>query len=367
MKPRVLVTGASGFVAGHCVQLLLDDGYRVRGTVRSLGNEAKVGHLRQLEDADGNSIEPVEADLNSDAGWDVAVRDCEYVLHVASPFPSETPDDESELITPAVEGTRRVLAAAANAGVKRVVLTSSMAAIAYGHGDAQGRTFTEADWSDPDRCEPYQKSKTLAERAAWSFIESLPQNQKDQKDQKLELAVINPGFVLGPMMSAVGGTSAELISRLLNRGMPACPQLGWAVVDVRDVARAHLLAMTTPEAAGNRYICAGEHIWLQDLAKLLAGEFNPHGYRVPTGHLPYWALWLAARFDKTMRMTLEFVGKKELASHEKARRELGWEPRPARETLVDMGYSAIALGLAPDRMGYRARLTDRDGRARPAA
>lgn len=354
--PRVLVTGASGFVAGHCVQALLDSGYAVRGTVRSLVNEAKVKHLRALRGPSGDGVDLVEADLSQDAGWQEAVEGCEYVLHVASPFPSAIPDDESDLIVPAVEGTRRVLAACSATQkqakrVKRVVLTSSLAAVAYGRRSTEERVLTEADWSDPEGCEPYQKSKTLAERAAWDFVASLP------KDDAFELTVINPGFVLGPMMSTVGGTSAELIKRLLNRGMPACPEVGWAVVDVRDLARAHLLAMTTPAAAGNRYICAGDHMWLGEMARVLAAEFDQYGYRVPTGRLPYWLLWLAARFDKTMKLTLATVGKRELVSHEQATRDLAWTPRPPQQTLVDMGYSAIELGLVPDKVGRRAKAT----------
>jgi nucleoside-diphosphate-sugar epimerase len=355
------VTGASGFIAGHCVLSLLEEGYPVRGTVRSLRDEAKLRHLRGLTGKDGARLELVEAELTRDAGWAEAVAGCRYVLHVASPFPASLPNDEAELIAPAVEGTRRVLAACAatGGGVARVVLTSSLAAIAYGHETHGERVLTEEVWSDPDRCEPYQKSKTLAERAAWDFVAALPATQR------FELAVINPGFVLGPLLSDVGGTSAELIKRLLNRGMPACPRVGFAVVDVRDVARAHVLAMETPAAAGNRYIAAGDHMWMEEMAQILAGEFNRYGYRVPTGRLPYWVLWLVARFDKTIRLTLASVGKRELVSHDKACRELGWSTRAPEETLIDMGYSAIELGLAPDKIGREAR-EHRAGGSHPA-
>ncbi len=333
----VLVTGASGFVAGHCIQALLAEGYSVRGTVRSLANAAKVKHLDKV----APGVELVEADLSRDDGWDEAVAGATYVLHVASPFPKVTPDDENELVRPAVEGTLRLLSAAARTKgrVKRVVLTSSVAAVSYGQRDRGDRVFTEADWSVPENCDPYPKSKTMAERAAWDFVENLA------ADEKFELAVINPGFVAGPLLSDVDGTSAEVIKRLLNREMPACPKLGWAMVDVRDVAQAQLAAMTEPVAAGNRYICAGEHIWMRDIAKILDSEFRPRGYRVPTAHLPYPALWLASRFDKTLKSTLRFVGRNERVSNEKAKTELGWKQRPYRETLVDMGNSAIELGI----------------------
>ncbi len=337
----VLVTGASGFIAGHCVRTLLEDGYRVRGTVRSLSNRSKVAHLDAMATEFDGRLELVEADLTSDAGWDAAVAGATYVLHVASPFPSTRPDDEMELIGPAVDGTRRVLGAVARTAgkVRRVVLTSSVAAVAYGHDRGSGRVLTEEDWSNPDRCEPYQKSKTLAERAAWDFVAALPEAER------FELAVICPGYVMGPLMSPVGGTSAEVVTRLLGREMPACPELGWATVDVRDLAQAHVLAMTTPEAAGNRYICAGENVWLRDMAKTLAAEFGPQGYRVPTGHLPYALLWIAARFDKTMRMILPSVGRAERVSNAKAVRELGWTQRDPMESILAMARSAIELGM----------------------
>lgn len=341
---RVLVTGATGFVAGHCIKALLERGFRVRGTVRNLADEKKNRHLRTLETR-GQRVELVEADLDHDQGWAEAVSDCRFVLHVASPFPAEAPDDENDLIRPAVEGTRRLLEACAGTGgaVKRVVLTSSTAAVQAGHPDRGERAFTEDDWSILDRCEPYEKSKTLAERAAWDFVSGL------SEERRFELSVINPGFVAGPLMSDIGGTSAEIVRRLMAREMPACPRLGWAMVDVRDIAEAHLLAMLDSEAAGNRYVCAGEHIWLQDMAKILDQEFRPRGFRVPTGHLPYALLWLAARFDRRLRSTLSAVGRRERVSADKAMRELGWKPRSYRETLVDMGQSAINLGIVSAR------------------
>jgi nucleoside-diphosphate-sugar epimerase len=322
-KPRVLVTGASGFIAGHCVRELLEHGYAVRGTVRSLADDRKVAHLERLGAARGASLELVEADLTSDEGWSAAVDGCAYVLHVASPFPASVPEDENEIVGPAVEGTRRVLEACAASGkVRRVVLTSSVAAIAFGHGDSDGKVFDEGDWSNVERCEPYQKSKTLAERSAWDFVAGLP------ADKGFELAVINPGFVAGPVLNSVCGTSGEVVRRLLTRDLPACPQIGWALVDVRDVASAHRLAMETPAAAGNRYIVAGDHVWMQDAARMLAEEFGPLGYRVPTGKLPYWLMWVVARFDKTVRMALDYVGHREEVSNQKAADELGWSPRP---------------------------------------
>ena len=249
-----------------------------------------------------------------------------------------------ELIGPAVGGAKRVLEACADSGtVKRVVMTSSVAAVAFGHKDGNGAVRTEADWSVPENCDAYPKSKTLAERAAWDFVAALP------PARRFELAVINPGFVLGPLLNADQGTSGELVRKLMVRDMPACPEIGFAPVDVRDVAIAHRLAMEVPQAAGNRYICAGEHLWVQDMAKVLAVEFNPRGYRVPTGRLPYWLMWIFARFDKAVRLALTFVGRKELVSSAKAQRELGWTMRPVRESIIDTARTMIEQGVVPAR------------------
>lgn len=333
--PLVLVTGASGFIAGHCIEQLLEQGYRVRGTVRSLGDERKVGHLRSMRSPSGDGVELVEADLGRDAGWQAAVAGCTYVLHVASPFPNTRPKDEDEIIRPAVDGTLRVLRACAQEGVQRVVMTSSVAAIAYGHSDSSGRVFSEADWSVTERCDPYQKSKTLAEQAAWKFVGELP------PERRLELVVINPGFVLGPALSASCNTSDDVVRKLLMREMPGCPRIGFATVDVRDVARAHLLAMTSPKAPGNRYICAGDHVWMQEMAQILAEEFRPLGYRVPTGKVPNWLMWVIARFDGTIKLALDYLDRKEVVTSAKAREDLGWTMRPLRESLFDTAHAMI--------------------------
>jgi dihydroflavonol-4-reductase len=321
MTERVLVTGASGFIAGHVIAELRSHGYRVRGTARR--------PVDRLDDV-------VTADLSHDDGWAAAVEGCDYVMHVASPFPKETPKSEDELIRPAVDGTLRVLRIAADAGVKRVVLTSSIAAVGSGHLDEAVRT--EADWSIVDRSLGYPKSKTLAERAAWDFA----------RESGMDLVAVNPGMVLGPLRSPTIGTSVQVVHRLLTRDVPASPKMGFALVDVRDVATAHRLALETPVAAGNRYILAGEHMWMRDIAAVLAEEFNLLGYRVPTGSLPTWLLRLMAGFDSSIRPALDFVGRRELVSADKARRELGWTMRPARDTILDTARSLIELGLAPN-------------------
>src|SRR6266404_1605076 len=214
-RPLVLVTGATGYIAGHCIRELLEHGYRVRGTVRSLADPTKTEHLRRIAAQLGGSLELVEADLTADRGWRDAATGCTYVQHVASPFPAEVPKDEMDLIRPAVDGAKRVLQASADSGtVKRVVMTSSVAAVAFGHKDGNGAVRTEADWSIAENCDAYPKSKTLAERAAWDFVAALP------TEQRFELAVINPGFVLGPLLNADQGTSGEPGDRLRARRCP---------------------------------------------------------------------------------------------------------------------------------------------------
>jgi dihydroflavonol-4-reductase len=322
MAERVLVTGASGYIARHVVADLRAHGYLVRGTAR-----------RPVEGLD----DVVVADLTRDDGWREAVEGCDYVMHTASPFPDGPPKSDDELVRPAVDGTLRVLRAAADAGVRRVVLTSSLAAVSSGYPD-DGVRRTEADWSIVDRCPAYQKSKTLAERAAWDFA----------RESGLELVSVNPGMVLGPLLSPSVGTSAQVVHQLLNRKLPGSPKMGAALVDVRDVAVAHRLALESPVAPGNRYILAGDHMWLREIAAVLAEEFNPRGYRVPTGGVPTWMLRLMAPFNRTVRLALDFVGRRELVSADKARRELGWTMRPVRDTILDTANSLVELDLAPN-------------------
>lgn len=343
---RVLVTGASGYIAGHCVRELVEHGYAVRGTVRGPSSESKLEPLRRLVERAGGTLDVVYADLGSDDGWKQAVADCAYVLHVASPFPPGPPEHEDDVVLPAVDGTERVLRACAEIGtVRRVVLTSSIAAAAGGHDSDGHKVFTESDWALPDRCDPYEKSKVLAERAAWDLVDALPD------EQRFELVVVNPGFCIGPPLDGTTSTSTSTslvaVSRLLAREVPGVPRLGFATVDVRDLATAHRLAMESPDAAGKRYICAGEHVWLKQIADLLAEAFGPAGYRVPTRELPYWMVWLVGRFDQTVRLILPRIGKREVMSSERAIRELGWTTRTLRDTIVDTGNSLIDNGIVP--------------------
>ena len=354
-ETKVLVTGATGFLAGHCIEELLSHGYAVRGTVRNAAT-ANVTHLHTIARRTGGSLEFAEASLDDDAGWAKAVDGCAYVWHLASPVPAKLPKDEAELIRPAVDGTIRMLRAASDSGtVRRVVMTSSTDAIVHGHPQTD-RVRTETDWSDPGRLAPYPKSKLHAEQAAWDFA----------ANHGLELVTINPGLVLGPLQHREQNTSLEVVRLLLARKLPAVPRLSFAVVDARDIAAAHRLAMETPQAAGNRYICAGPAMWMGDIAAVLDAAFGPRGYRIPTRTLPYWLMWANARFDKTVRLALSYYGVPVLVSADKARHELGWAPRPASQSIIAAAESMIHYGIVP-RRGPRKPATEAAPNAHPSA
>jgi nucleoside-diphosphate-sugar epimerase len=279
------------------------------------------------------------ADLEADAGWAEAVSGCDYVLHVASPFPSALPRHEDDLIRPARDGALRVLRASRDAGVKRVVLTSSYAAMGYGH-PPQARPFDETDWTnlnDP-HVAPYQKSKTIAERAAWDFIA--------QEGGALELATVNPVGVFGPVLGPDYSTSILLVKRMMDGSVPGMPRLSFGLVDVRDVADLHLRAMTDPAAKGQRFLAvAGPAMAAIDVARILKARLGPAGARTPTRQLPDWAVRLVGVFDAEVRQIVPELGKVQEASNEKARTLLGWAPRSNEEAIVATGESLVRLGL----------------------
>ncbi len=336
----VLVTGGSGFIGSHCILQLLAAGHEVRTTVRNPGREADVRALLKSSGAspDGRLSFSV-ADLTSDAGWAEAAKGCDYVLHVASPFPNTVPKDENELIVPAREGALRVLRASRGAGVKRVVLTSSFAAIGYGHAP-QTTPFNEADWTDPNGSDvmPYTKSKTLAERAAWDFI--------GREGGGLELSVVNPVGVFGPVLGADYATSILLVQRLMDGALPGLPRMCFGVVDVRDVADMHLRAMTHPAAKGERFLAvAGDFLWIVEIAKILKARLGEAARRVPTRQLPDWLVRLAALRDPAVKQIVPELGKWKNATNEKARRVLGWSPRSSEEAVAATAESLVRLGL----------------------
>lgn len=336
----ILVTGGSGFIGSHCILQLLAAGYQVRTTVRNTKRESDVRAMLQQGGAEaGDRLSFHVADLENDAGWPDAVAGCEYVLHVASPLPQTIPQDENELIVPAREGTLRVLRASRDAGVKRVVLTSSFAAIGYGQPH-QVSPFTEENWTalEGDDVRPYVKSKTLAERAAWGFM------SKD--GGKMELSVVNPVGVFGPVLGPDYSTSILVVQRLMDGAMPGCPRFSFGVVDVRDVADLHLRAMTPPAAKGERFLAvAGNFMSIAQIAGVLKSKFGPVARRVPTRQLPNWVVHLAALFDPAVKQIIPELGKTKNASNEKARRLLGWEPRSNEEALAATAESLLRLGL----------------------
>ncbi len=335
----VLVTGGSGFLGSWCVIELLRGGYRVRTTVRDLSIEARVrASIASSVPDGGGRLSVAAADLRSDDGWEQAVSGCDYVLHVASPFPPQQPKDPDELIVPAREGTLRVLAASLDAGVRRVVVTSSVAAITGGGLQAGSRPLTEDDWSDPDdlRLTPYARSKTIAERAAWDFVRERGESEK--------LAVVNPGAILGPVLSDDRSYSIEMVERLLQ-GMPGVPRIGFSIVDVRDVADLHLRAMTAVEAGGERLIAVESFRWMEQVAEVLREELGEAAARVPTRRVPNVLVRAMAIFDPGIRSIVGQLGRRTDVSSEKAKTLLGWSPRPTTETITDCAQSLIDQGI----------------------
>jgi len=335
---RVLVTGGSGFVGAHVILQLLGAGHQVRTTVRNLNRE---GCVRAMLKAGGQDPEDrlsfFAADLVNDAGWCDAVAGCDYVMHVASPIPGSAPKHEDELIIPAREGTLRVLRAARDANVKRVVLTSSCGAVYYGH-PPQKAPFDETSWTIVnDELTAYVKSKALAERAAWDFM--------SREGNDLELSVVNPAGIFGPILGPDSASSVDLIKRLMN-GMPGAPRIFFGVVDVRDVADLHLRAMTHPAAKGERFIAvSGDAISMVDIARILRRRLGASARKVPRLQLPDWLVRLAAKRDASVRQVLPLLGVIRNATSEKARRVLGWSPRSNEDAVAATAESLLRFGL----------------------
>ena len=346
---KVLVTGGSGFIGSHAILQLLAAGHQVRTTVRSLQRKGdvlemlRVGGAEQSVQAEqGGNLEFAAASLEKDAGWAEAAAGCDFVLHVASPFPPKVPKHENELIVPAREGTLRVLRASRDAGVKRVVLTSSFAAIGYGHPD-QPAPFDETSWTNLDSpgLTPYIKSKTLAEHAAWDFIA--------REAGGLELSVVNPTLVLGPALHRDSSSSILIVQKLMDGAMPGVPQMTFGLVDVRDVADLHLRAMTSPAANGERFLAVGgDFVSFLQIAQTLKARMGKWGKRVPTRELPNWLMGLLAIAIPEVRQILPELGKTKNASNAKAKRLLGWTPRSTEECIVATAESLVRLGALKD-------------------
>jgi nucleoside-diphosphate-sugar epimerase len=336
----VLVTGGTGFLGSHCIAQALAAGHSVRTTVRSRRREGDVRAMVAAAGVDaGDRLSFAEADLSSDAGWAEAATGCAYALHVASPFPPGTPRHEDDLIVPARDGALRLLRAARDAGVKRVVMTSSFAAIGYGHGSRAG-DFTEDDWTNLNGrgLSAYVKSKTIAERAAWDFIA--------KEGGALELSVVNPVLIAGPALAADTSTSIVLIKRMIAGQMPGCPRIKFGIVDVRDTADLHLRAMTNPAAQGERFLATGDgFVWMSELARLLKERMGAAGAKIKTTEVPNWLIRLVGMTDKEVAQIVPELGIVKSASNAKARRLLGWSPRSNADAAVASAESLIKLGV----------------------
>ncbi len=332
----VLVSGGSGFLGGWCIVELLRQGYSVRTTVRDLARESEVRAAVASQLDPGERLTVLAAGLGADEGWQQAVAGCTYVLHVASPFPPAQPKDPDELIVPAREGTLRVLRAALDAGVERIVVTSSVAAIA---GGAKGPgPLTEADWTklETPQLSPYVQSKTIAEKAAWDLV-----RERGEEDR---LATVNPGAILGPLLSDDPSFSLQAIERLL-KGMPGVPRIGFSFVDVRDVAALEIAAMTAPEAGGERFIAVAEFRWMAEVAATLRERLGAAAAKVPTRTAPNLLVRALALFDPSVRTISNQLGKKLTYSSEKSRTTLGWTPRPVEQSVLDTAESMLEKGL----------------------
>lgn len=338
-KKTVLVTGASGFIAGHCIIRLLNEGYKVRGSLRSMDRAEDVRTALSAY-ANVKDLSFVELDLSSDEGWEAAAKGCTFVQHVASPFPNAAPENEDDLIIPAREGALRALRAATKATVKRVVMTSSIAAIGYGHDHPKDYVYSEDDWSNLEGgLTAYAKSKTVAEQAAWEFMQT-------DAAGKMELSVINPGAVLGPLTSADFSTSGDMVKKLLDGSVPACPAIGFSCIDVRDVADAHFEAMTRKVAAGRRYCLVGDYAWMIDVAR----ELRSAGYAAPVRKLPNFMVHFLGIFDPTVRLIKAGLGKKSIISNKRLVEELGITPRSISEMSVSMAESMVKFGVVSPKM-----------------
>jgi dihydroflavonol-4-reductase len=333
MAETVLVTGGTGYVAGWCIVELLERGYDVRTTVRSLAKGPAVRAAVASAVDPGDRLSFAVADLLSDDGWDEAVRGVDYVLHVASPLGDENSRDPDQLITPAREGALRVLRAATAGGVKRVVMTSAANAASPASYADEGVT-DETLWTVDDPSLPaYRRSKTLAERAAWDFMAGY--------SGPTEFTTVLPGAVFGPILSDSNLGSVRIIARMVRGDMPGLPRIGLEVVDVHDLVDLHIRAMTSPDAAGERFLGTGEFVWMRDIAKTLRDGLGEAGTKVPTRQIPDFLVRLSSIRDRALRSITVSLGRRNRHTTEKARRVLGWVPRPAAETVLACANSLI--------------------------
>ena len=331
---KVLVTGATGYIGLHCIHQLLSQGYAVNGSVRSPERKDEIFQALENHNTSTENLNIFTFDLNDDEGWDEGMEGCDYLLHVASPIALEN-HDEDFFVKPAVAGVNRAMKFAKKHNVKKVVLTSSVAAI-YETMESKSY-YDENDWSDPENpaISHYSKSKTLAERAAWEFVEN--------ENNPFELAVINPALVIGPSLSGDLGESNKAIEMVATGKMPVAVPLQFGYVDVRDVAEAHILAMQSPASNGERFALAEKDLWYGDVAKVL----RDNGFdKAPTLAVPVWLAKILAIFSKELKLAVPYLGRlRSVKNTSKAKDILGWNPRPAEESIVEIAQQIQDMGL----------------------
>jgi len=337
MTGTVLVTGGTGYIAGELIKQLLARDWIIHTTVRSKV-KSEAGLFERFGQP-GIRLKVFEAELMSDSGWAKANAGCTHVAHVASPLSTKTPKHEDEMIVPAREGTLRALRFAKAAGVTRFVQTSSIAAIAYGRSEKE-YTVTEADWTnvdDPD-VTPYAKSKTIAERAAREWVAA--------EGGDLEFVSVNPVLVLGPVDSGDFSPSVQPIKLLLNGSVPRAPDIGFGVVDTRDVADLHVRCLEQPGLGGERFIAAGKFVKMIDVADALrAGLGLQHARKAPRKTMPAWMASLFMLINAEFRSISNEIGKVRHSDASHAERVLGWKTRPVEESIADCGRSLIEHGV----------------------
>jgi dihydroflavonol-4-reductase len=335
----VLVTGGSGYIAGFVIAQLLGEGYNVRATVRALGREPQVRDMLAKIAPDMSKLSFYAADLTSDVGWADAMAGVDYVQHIASPISATLPKNDDELVVPAREGALRALRFGRDAGVKRVVMTSSMAAVAYGLDQDPNKPLDETHWTDETHIDtsPYIRSKAIAEKAAWAFMKA--------EGGALELTTINPGAVLGPALGSDFSASLLIVQKLMNGDFPACPRIGFAVVDVRDIADLHVRAMTSEKAAGERFLGAGKFMWIEDVAKILREDMGQDARKVPAGKLPTWLVKILGNFDPVTKSIVYELDRYRPVTSAKAQDLLGWKMRDERLSIIDTARSLIREGV----------------------
>ena len=332
----VLVTGGTGFIGLHCLQQLLDKGYKVRTTIRSESRKQEVMEAMKKHSSNCENLEFFIADLLSDDGWSEAVTGSKYVLHVASPFFLGEPENEDVFIKPAVEGTLRVLKACADSDVQKVVLTSSFAAVGYGHSKEK-EVYTEEDWSSVDgEISPYAKSKTLAEKAAWEFVENL------EESKKFELTVINPVAVTGPMLTSDIGSSNDFLLKLISGSMPACPKIHMGYIDVRDVAKAHIFSMTEEKTNGERIIVSENEMFFAEVGKTL----NEAGFKKsPTKEMPNFLVKIMSLFVGELKTLLSALNRKGDIDKTKAKSFFNWDYISTEQSVTETARQLQDMGL----------------------